>query len=75
MSDTSDTLSELDSELLGEVPSNNEAEITMTKTNGGLGNEAPKESHGAQFNPLNATAGTLVKVSSKGGELEPGKVS
>ena len=71
----SNALSEMDRELLGEVPYNNGGEATMAKANGGPGDGAFEGSHGATFTPLNATAGTLIKVSSNGDELEPGSVS
>ena len=71
----SNALSEMDRELLGEVSCSDEGEATMAKGNGGSGNGAFEGSHGATFTPLNATAGTLIKVSSKGDELEPGSVS
>ena len=71
----SNALSEMDRELLGEVSYNNGGEATMAKANGGPGDDAFEGSHGATFTPLNATAGTLIKVSNNGDELEPGSVS
>ena len=75
MSEMSNPLSEIDRDLLGEVPHDNEAESTMAKANGGPGHGDTEDFPGAQFNPLNGPAGTLVKVSSNGDEIEPGKVS
>ena len=71
----SNVLNEMDRELLGEVSYNNGGEATMAKAHGGPGSGAFEGSHGATFTPLNATAGTLIKVSNKGDELEPGSVS
>lgn len=68
-------LSEVDRELLGETEYNNGAETTMAKANGGPGLEAHEEFPGTAFTPLNATAGTLVKVTTKGHDVETGKVS
>ena len=64
----------LDRELLGE-DSNNGGEATMAKANGGSDHGAWEGSHGAEFNPINATAGTLIKVSGNGDELDSGDVS
>ena len=69
----SSPLSEVDRELLGEVFHNNGA--TMAEANGGTGLGAHENSHGNGFTPLNATAGTLIKVSSNGDEVKAGKVS
>lgn len=66
-------LSEVDRELLGETEYNNGAETTMAKANGGPGLEAHEEFPGTAFTPLNATAGTLVKVTTKGHDVETGK--
>ena len=71
----SNDLSEMDRELLGEVSYNNGGEATMAEVTGGSGNGAFEGSSGATFTPLNATAGTLIKVSSNGDELKPGSVS
>ena len=71
----SNALSEMDRELLGEASYNNEGEATMAKAYGGPGNGPFEGSHGATFTPLNATAGTLIKVRNNGDELEPGSVS
>ena len=75
MSNMSSPLSEVDRELLGEIPHSNGAEATMTEAIGEPGHGAFEGSQVAEFHPLNATAGTLVKVSSKGDELEPSHVS
>lgn len=69
----SSPLSEVDRELLGEVPHNNGA--TMAEANGGPSLGAHEDSHGNGFTPLNATTSTLIKVSSNGDEVEAGKVS
>ena len=71
----SNALSEMDRELLGEVSYNDGGEATMAKVRGGPGNGAFEGSHGAMFTPLNAAAGTLIKISNNGDELEPGSVS
>lgn len=71
----SSQLSEMDRELLGEVSHKDRAEATMAETTGGPGKGGLEDSHGIEFTPLNATAGTLVKVSSNGDELESGNVS
>ena len=71
----SNGLSEMDRELLGEVSYNNGGEAAMAKANGGSGSGALEGSYGTSFTPLNATAGTLIKVSSNGDEVEPGLVS
>ena len=71
----SNALSEMDRELLGEVSHTNGGEATMAKANDGPGNGAFEGSYGATFTPLNATAGTLIKVSNNGDELESGSVS
>ena len=71
----SNALSEMDRELLGEVPYNNGGEVAMTQENGGLGNGAFEGSRGASFTPLNAAAKTLIKISNNGDDLEPGSVS
>ena len=47
----------------------------MAKANGGHGDGALEGFHGTEFTPLNATAGTLIKVSRNGDELEPSEVS
>ena len=75
MSSMSSSLNEIDRELLGEVPRNNAAEATMAETNGEPGQGDLEDFHGTEFTPLNATAGTLVKVSKNGDGLEPGNVS
>lgn len=69
----SNTLSTMDRELLGEVIDGGEA--NLAKAHGGPRDGAFEGSNGATFTPLNATAGTLIKVSSKGDVLEPGSVS
>ncbi|KAF6220496.1 hypothetical protein HO133_002929 [Letharia lupina] len=66
----SSPLSEVDRELLGEISYNNGTKATMAEANGGPGLGTHEYSHGAEFTPLNATAGTLVKVSSNGDELQ-----
>lgn len=71
----SSPLSEVDRELLGEIPYSNGAEATMTEANGEFDHGVLEGSQGAEFHPLNATAGTLVKVNSSGDVLEPGNVS
>lgn len=71
----SSQLNEIDRELLGEVSHKDGAEATMAETTGGPGKGGLEDSHRIEFTPLNATAGTLVKVSSNGDELEPGNVS
>ena len=71
----SSPLTDVDRELLGEITHDNGAEATMSETNSGPGLGAHEDSHGNGFTPLNATAGTLVKVSSNGDEIEDGKVS
>lgn len=71
----SNALSEMDRELLGEVSYNDEGEGPMAKANGGPGNGVSEGSRGAMFTPLNAAAGTLIKISNNGDELEPGSVS
>ena len=71
----SNALSEMDRELLGEVPYNNGGEAAMAKANSGSGNAVFEDSHGAAFTPLNAAAGTLIKISNSGDEVEPGLVS
>ena len=71
----SNALSEMDRELLGEVSYNNGGEAPIAKANGGPGNGAFEGYHGAEFTPLNATAGTLIKVSNNSDTLEPGPVS
>lgn len=71
----SSQLSDIDRELLGEVSHKDGVEATTAKTTGGPGKRGLEDSYGIEFTPLNATAGTLVKVSSNGDELEPGNVS
>ena len=71
----SSPLSEVDHELLREVPSSNTAKATMAKASDESGLETHGDHHGTEFTPLNATAGTLVKVSSNGDKVETGKVS
>ena len=71
----SNALSEMDRELLGEVPFNNGGEAAMAQANNGSGNGVFEGSHGAAFTPLNAAAGTLIKISNNGDEVEPGLVS
>ena len=75
MSNMSSPLSEVDRELLGEIPYNKGAEVTMAETNGGPAHGAHEDSHVSEFTPLNAAAATLVKISSNGDEIEAGKVS
>ena len=71
----SNALSEMDRELLGEVSYNDGGEGPMAKANGGHRNGVFEGSHGAEFTPLNAAAGTLIKISNNGDEFEPGSVS
>lgn len=71
----SSELNEIDRELLGEVEHEDGAEATMAETTGGPGKRGHEGPYSIGFTPLNATAGTLVKVSSNGEELEPGDVS
>lgn len=71
----SSPLSEVDRELLGEVPVNNGADSTMAEAHGGPDHSDLNDSSGAQFNPLNAIGGTLVQADSNGDDLEAGNVS
>lgn len=71
----SSPLTEVDRELLGETLHDSEAEAITAKANAGPGHRAQKGSDDSGFTPINATAGTLVKVSSNGDEVEARKVS
>ncbi|KAL9134635.1 MAG: hypothetical protein Q9175_004175 [Cornicularia normoerica] len=71
----SSPLSEVDRELLGEIPSNNGAEATTAKANDAPSHGAQENSNGTDFHPLNATAGTLVKLSSNSDEVEASKAN
>lgn len=75
MSNMSSPLSEIDRELIGELPNNSGATATMAKANGEPDTEAHAHHLGTAFTPLNATAGASVKISSNGDEVETGKVS
>ena len=71
----SSPLTEVDRELLGETLHDSEAEAITAKSNAGPGHGAQKGSDDSGFTSINATAGTLVKVSSNGDEVEARKVS
>ena len=69
------SLTDVDRELLGEVSNTNRGEVSAEKANGAADHGAVEDLYGSGFTPLNATAGTLVKVNRKGDRVDADEVS